>query len=166
MDQRQWDYRYMFEKMSARSEALDEQIDEFGEVVKQQYGFTEFGDPFMPSEEPIHTIGRILVPPTDTSKATLNNLYLQSSRMVGSGHVVSLRFVEPGRLKVRGGAPGVRGFGLFPGALVCVRGRNGGGNEFVVDEVLMVSIIFRRGLTSATTWISAGNPHVGVAGVS
>jgi DNA polymerase alpha subunit B len=73
-------------------------------------------------------------------------LYLESSRFLGSGKRVSLRFAPTGTLKVRGGAPGVKGFGVFPGCLVCVKGKNGGGGVFVVEEVLMVSRDFGFGL--------------------
>ncbi|CAK9784941.1 DNA polymerase alpha, subunit B [Cutaneotrichosporon oleaginosum] len=135
-DPKDWEYRYMFEKISVRSEALDEQIDAFAEVIKESYALADLGDPHLPSEDDIYVVGRILSPPTDTAKASSTALYLQSSRMLGGGHVVPLRFAPSGELKVRGGAPGVRGFGLFPGALVCVMGRNGGGNAFVVQEVL------------------------------
>jgi DNA polymerase alpha subunit B len=135
-DPKDWNYRYMFEKISVRSEALDEQIDEFAEVIKEAYALADLGDPHLPSEDDIYVVGRILSPPTDTSKASATSLYLQSSRVLGGGHVVPLRFAPTGELKVRGGAPGVRGFGLFPGALVCVKGRNGGGSAFVVHEVL------------------------------
>jgi DNA polymerase alpha subunit B len=138
-DPRQYDYRYMFEKVSQRSEALDDLIDEFAESVKDAYGITELGDPHFVSEEPVYAVGRILSPPTDSSKATANSLYLESSRFLGAGKRVSLRFAPTGTLKVRGGAPGVKGFGVFPGCLVCVKGKNGGGGVFVVEEVLMVS---------------------------
>lgn len=141
VDPKTFDYRYMFEKISQRSESLDEQIDEFGEVIKDAYGLTELGDPSLPSDDDIYTVGRVLAPPTDTQKANVTALFLQSSRVLGSGKVVSLRFAPAPTLKVRGGAAGVRGFGVFPGCLVCVKGRNGGGGVFVVDEVLMVSSI-------------------------
>lgn len=144
VDPKLWDYRYMFEKMSERSEALDEQIDDFGEVIKDVYSLTDLGDPTLPSEEDIYCVGRILAPPTDTQKANTAALYLQSSRMLGGGKVISLRFAQQGTLKVRGGAPGVRGFGVFPGCLVCCKGKNGGGGVFVVDEVLMVSLPILR----------------------
>jgi DNA polymerase alpha subunit B len=130
----------MFEKISARSEALDEQIDEFGDLIRDAYKLEDLGDPSLPSEEDIYCVGRILAPPTDTNKANISNLYLQSSRMLGGGKVISLRFAPPGTLKVRGGAPGVRGFGVFPGCISCLKGRNGGGGVFVVEEVLMVGL--------------------------
>lgn len=61
---------------------------------------------------------------------------LESSRMMGSGARVPLVF-EPDCL-VRG-APFVQGgVGLFPGMLVGVRGKNGGGERFAVQEVLLV----------------------------
>lgn len=128
----------MFEKISARSEALDEQIDQYAENMIQDYGLTDFGDPSLVSDDVIYTVGRILSPPTDNNKATAASLYLQPSRMIGGGKLVQLTFAPPGVLKVRGGAPGVRGFGVYPGAIVCVKGKNGGGDAFVVEEVLMV----------------------------
>jgi DNA polymerase alpha subunit B len=133
----------MFEKISQRSEALDDLIDEFAEGIKDAYGITELGDPHFVSEAPVYTVGRILSPPTDSAKATANSLYLESSRFIGAGKRVALRFAPPGSLKVRGGAPGTKGFGVFPGCLVCVKGRNGGGGVFVVDEVLMVNPSYR-----------------------
>ena len=137
-DPKNWDYRYMFEKISQRSEALDDLIDEFAESIKDAYGISELGDPNFASEDPIYAVGRILSPPTDNAKVTSTSVYLESSRLLGGGRRVSLRFASPDALRVRGGAPGVKGFGLFPGCLVCVRGRNGGGGVFVAEEVLMV----------------------------
>nr|XP_031860917.1 uncharacterized protein CI109_003644 [Kwoniella shandongensis]KAA5527989.1 hypothetical protein CI109_003644 [Kwoniella shandongensis] len=136
-DPKNWNYRYMFEKISQRSEALDDLIDDYAESIKDAYGISELGDPHFVSEESIYTVGRILSPPTDSSKATSTSLYLESSRLLGAGKRIALRFTTPNALKVRGGAPGVKGFGLFPGCLVCVKGRNGGGGAFVVEEVLM-----------------------------
>nr|XP_019049362.1 hypothetical protein I302_03148 [Kwoniella bestiolae CBS 10118]OCF28292.1 hypothetical protein I302_03148 [Kwoniella bestiolae CBS 10118] len=136
-DPKQWNYRYMFEKISQRSEALDDSIDDYAENIKDAYGISELGDPHFVSEESIYTVGRILSPPTDTSKATTTSLFLESSRLLGAGKRIALRFAPAHNLKVRGGAPGVKGFGLFPGCLACVKGRNGGGGAFVVEEVLL-----------------------------
>ncbi|EIW72508.1 hypothetical protein TREMEDRAFT_66921 [Tremella mesenterica DSM 1558] len=134
-DVKDWGYRYMFEKISQRSEALDDMIDDFADIIKDSYGITELGDPHFASEEDIYAVGRILSPPTDSSKVSTQALYLESSRLLGSGRRVQLRF-SPG-IKVRGGAAGVKSFGLFPGCLICVKGRNGGGGVFVADEVLL-----------------------------
>jgi DNA polymerase alpha subunit B len=127
----------MFEKISQRSEALDDLIDEFADSMKDAYGITELGDPHFPSEDSVYAVGRILSTQTDSSKATASSLFLESSRLQGAGKRIGLK-MAPG-VKVRGGAPGVKGFGLFPGCLVCAKGRNGGGGVFVVEEVLMVS---------------------------
>lgn len=128
----------MFEKISQRSESLDEQIDDFGEIIKDAYGLAELGDPHFATDDSIHTVGRILAPPSDTSKASAQALYLESSRLLGSGRRIALRF-PPGQVRVRGGPQGVKSFGLYPGCLVGVKGRNGGGGFFAVEEVLLVS---------------------------
>lgn len=137
-DPKLWNYRYMFEKISQRSESLDDMIDEFAESMRDAYGLEEFGDPHFVSDQDIFTVGRILAAPNDTAKASTASLYLESSRFLGGGKRISLRFAHG--IKTRGGAPGVKSFGLFPGCLVCVKGRNGGGGAFVVDEVLLVSL--------------------------
>jgi DNA polymerase alpha subunit B len=55
--------------------------------------------------------------------------------MMGSGARILLRF-DPS-LKIRRGGTGI---GLFPGAIVALKGRNGGGGWFSVTEVLSVSV--------------------------
>lgn len=57
--------------------------------------------------------------------------------MMGSGVRVPLRFDS--EVKIRGGAAGAGGIGLFPGAIVALRGKNGAGERFHVDEILAVS---------------------------
>lgn len=61
---------------------------------------------------------------------------IESSRMLSSGSRVPLRFGPS--LKIRGGAQGAGGVGLFPGAMIALRGKNGGGGWFLVSEVLVV----------------------------
>jgi hypothetical protein len=56
--------------------------------------------------------------------------------MMGSGARVPLRFVPD--VKIRGGAKGAGGIGFFPGAIVALRGKNGGGGWFLVTEILAV----------------------------
>jgi DNA polymerase alpha subunit B len=128
----------MFEKISQRSESLDDAIDDFAEIIQSAYGLTELGDPHLPSDEAIYAVGRVLAPPSDAGKASAGALWLESSRLMGAGKRTALR-IEPG-VKVRGGAPGVKSFGVFPGCLVCVKGKNGGGGAFAVEEVLLVGI--------------------------
>ncbi|EGO23628.1 hypothetical protein SERLADRAFT_356508, partial [Serpula lacrymans var. lacrymans S7.9] len=52
---------------------------------------------------------------------------------MGSGTRIPIRFQGT---KIRGGPKGVGGMGLFPGAIIAARGKNGGGGCFVVEELL------------------------------
>ena len=72
-----------------------------------------------------------------SSKLTEDSIMLESSRMLGAGSRVPLRISQD--VKLRGMPQGIGGAGLFPGAIVALKGRNGGGNAFVVNEVLGVS---------------------------
>jgi len=61
---------------------------------------------------------------------------VESSRMLSSGARVPLRFDSS--FKIRGGPQGAGGANLFPGAIVALRGKNGGGGWFLVNEILAV----------------------------
>ncbi|KAF9502113.1 DNA polymerase alpha, subunit B [Pleurotus eryngii] len=132
-------YRYMYEKIYERSEVLDNRIDEFAELVREHYHIDELGDPCTFTNESIYVVGRI-VPQVEGSSADGSgkladaSLALESSRMMGSGQRVPLRF-EP-TLKIRGGPKGVTKCGFFPGMIAALKGRNGGGGWFAVDEVI------------------------------
>lgn len=86
-------------------------------------------------------VGRIVANPettvtSDVSKLNEASIALESSRMMGSGVRVPLRFNTP--LKIHGSSR----VGFFPGAIVALRGRNGGGGWFSVSEVLLVGETF------------------------
>ncbi len=66
------------------------------------------------------------------------SLTLESSRAMGAGIRIPLRFDS--NVRVRGGRKGTHAIGLFPGAIVALRGRNGGGDWFLVTEILTVRI--------------------------
>ncbi|KAK7056975.1 DNA-directed DNA polymerase alpha subunit pol12 [Paramarasmius palmivorus] len=130
-------YRYMYEKPSERSEVLGDRIDEIGELVREHYGLSELGDPSAATDEDIFVVGRIThdVEAAESSqKLTESTLTLESSRMLSAGARVTLRFDS--NLKIRGGARGAGALSLFPGAIVCFKGRNGGGGWFLVNEIL------------------------------
>ena len=86
-------------------------------------------------------VGRVIIDSESTSAHFALNetsLVLESSRMMGFGARVPLRFgVE---VKVRKGKRGAGGKGLFPGAIVALKGRNGGAGSFLVSEILSVRI--------------------------
>jgi len=127
----------MFEKISDRGAALDEIIEEYADTFRLHYSIHDLADPSVISESPVHVVGRIISLPTDTGKPNASSLEIESSRAMGSGKRTSLVFAHD--LKVRGAVPGTGGFGVFPGVVVALKGRNGGGGAFVVSEVLMVS---------------------------
>ena len=136
--------------------ALDERIDELADLVRQHYGFADLGDPsastdvshvshfygviIKPSQEEVIVVGRITGDAEASESGKLNeaSLHLEASRMMGSGVRVPLKFV-PG-FKVRGGPKGQANICLFPGAIVALKGKNGGGGWFSVSEVMTVRL--------------------------
>ena len=93
-------------------------------------------------QEDVVVVGRIVLDAESSSgplKLNEASLVLESSRMMGSGVRIPLRF-DPD-VKVRKGKQGLRGQGFFPGAIVAVKGKNGGGGSFLVNEILSVSWI-------------------------
>lgn len=80
-------------------------------------------------------VGRI-VSDSEVVAPKLNDgsIVLESSRMMGSGARVPLKFDS--NFKIRRGRSTA---GFFPGAIVALKGRNGGGGWFSISEVLSVS---------------------------
>lgn len=88
-------------------------------------------------QEDVVVVGRIvanaeIAATSGPSKLNEASVALESSRMMGSGVRVPLRFNTP--LKIHGSTR----VGFFPGAIVALRGRNGGGSWFSVSEVISV----------------------------
>ncbi|CAL1713336.1 unnamed protein product [Somion occarium] len=129
-------YRYMYEKISERSE--DDRIEDIAQILKNHYGIADFGDPAASTEEDVVVVGRITMDSESASaeSAKLNeaSLTLESSRMMGSGVRVPLKF-DPD-VRIRQAVRGTGGLGLFPGAIVALRGKNGGGGWFNATEIL------------------------------
>jgi hypothetical protein len=139
---------------------LDERIDELADLVRQHYGFADLGDPsastdvshlcnvygafIKPSQEEVIVVGRI-IPDAEASSGSgkLNeaSLHIESSRMMGSGVRVPLKFIP--NFKVRGGPKGQANICLFPGAIVALKGKNGGGGWFSVAEVMTVRFTYQ-----------------------
>ena len=138
---------------------MDDRIDHFGELVKDYYNVEELGDPAAVTEvrfslilrvsfqvtlqkEDVVVVGRVVLDAElSAGSVKLNepSLMLESSRMMGSGARIPLRFDTD--VKVRKGKQGSGGQGFFPGAIVAVKGKNGGGGSFLVTEILSVSAI-------------------------
>lgn len=136
---------------------LDERIEEFAEIVRTHYNIADLGDPGAATEvsppwlrcpngltthlqEDVVVVGRIVLDSESTSSGSVKlneaSLHLESSRLMGSGYRVPIRF-EP-NLKIRGGPKGQGGIGLYPGAIVALKGKNGGGGWFSVQEIFSV----------------------------
>lgn len=58
---------------------------------------------------------------------------------MGSGGRVPLKF-DP-NVKVRGGPKDAGGVGFFPGSIVALKGKNGGGGWFTVSEIVVVRLL-------------------------
>lgn len=71
-----------------------------------------------------------------------SSVHLQASRSMGAGSRTLLKFIP--NVLVRGGAPGIAGTGLFRGAILGFKGKNGGGGCFLVEEILVVSLLRGR----------------------
>ncbi|KAK2459673.1 hypothetical protein APHAL10511_008318 [Amanita phalloides] len=128
-------YRYMYEKILERSEVLDDRIDELAELVRDHYNISDLGDPSASTDGDTTVVGRI-TQDNDAATSKLNDMtmWLESSRMLGSGSRIPLRF-DP-LVKIRGIAKGAGGIGFFPGAIAAFKGKNGGGGWFQVTEIL------------------------------
>ncbi|KAJ7163302.1 DNA polymerase alpha/epsilon subunit B-domain-containing protein [Mycena filopes] len=132
-------YRYMHEKPSERGDVLDDRIDEFAERIREHYDLSDLGDPSASTVDDITVVGRIIHDDDvaeESAKLADNAISLECSRALGNGARVPLRF--DWNLKIRRGAQGSGKAAFFPGALVALRGKNGGGGYFQVSEVLQM----------------------------
>lgn len=90
-------------------------------------------------QEDVVIVGRIT---HDAESAAMSKLAegaitIESSRALSSGSRVPL-VLDP-TIKIKGSVKGVGGAGIYPGAIVALRGKNGGGGYFLATEVLSVS---------------------------
>jgi hypothetical protein len=96
----------------------------------------------MPTEyiqEEVTIIGRIThdAESAATSKLSEGAITIESSRALSLGSRVPL-VLDP-TIKIKGSVKGVGGVGIYPGAIVALKGKNGGGGYFLATEVLSVS---------------------------
>ncbi|KAF4617164.1 hypothetical protein D9613_005990 [Agrocybe pediades] len=131
-------YRYMFEKISERSESLDQLIDDFADLIRAHYDISDFGDPAATTDEEVTIVGRIThdTDAAEMSKLVEGAIMIESSRMLSTGTRASL-VLDP-TIKIRGAVKGCAGIGIYPGAIVALKGRNGGGGYFLATEVLAI----------------------------
>ncbi|KAJ3754976.1 DNA polymerase alpha/epsilon subunit B-domain-containing protein [Lentinula raphanica] len=130
-------YRYMFEKTSERGQVLDTRIEEMAELIQQHYGIQELSNPAKLTDNEVYVVGRIVHNLESDAKLTEATLTLETSRRLSdhSGKRISVR-LDPA-LKIRGGAQGAGGLGMFPGAVIGFKGKNGGTSTFSATEILV-----------------------------
>lgn len=124
-------YKTLAMKSSEASEILDDRIDEFLILVRDQLKIDEgeFGSAASQSTTEIVAVGRIA---SDSSEGKLNaaSLVLETSRRTGGGLRIPLNLQKlNGRYQ------------FFPGQIVAFRGINSSGKEFVVQEVLELPLL-------------------------
>lgn len=130
-DPQKFKFRTMSMKLLESADVLDEQIDLMAQTYMENLKSDkiEFGNPCLSSQFDIVCSGRIVpdTPLYDTSSnATLNatSLFLETSRLGGIGQRIPLDLSQ------------LKEYGLFPGQIVILKGRNPTGRAFIVQEVL------------------------------
>lgn len=123
-------FRYMFEKLSAYGEHLDDQIEHFAsQFLAANPHIDGLAHPGLPYQDPVTTVGRICKDASDSSSPVL---FLEPSRAIGNGIRIPLD-LSP-LLGVTG-----PGFSLFPGQLVALTGTNPTGALLTVTELHQLS---------------------------
>ncbi|KAI1300662.1 DNA-directed DNA polymerase alpha subunit pol12 [Mortierella claussenii] len=115
-------YRYMFEKITEKGDALDDRINDFAKIYRASYPDTSFHNPAYPSQAIVTVVGRICSDANE-GKSNERSLVLETSRSLGGGSRVKLDITE------------ISGFGFFPGQIVVLSGINANGSVFAVTRV-------------------------------
>ncbi|KAF9903629.1 DNA-directed DNA polymerase alpha subunit pol12 [Linnemannia zychae] len=115
-------YRYMFEKITDKAEALNDRIEAFAEIYRKSYPDTEFWNPALPTQSAVTVVGRICSDANE-GKANEQSLLLETSRSIGYGSRVKLDIRE------------VKGYNFFPGQIVVLSGVNSHGSDFAVTDI-------------------------------
>ncbi|KAF6819148.1 DNA polymerase subunit alpha B [Colletotrichum sojae] len=128
-DQKKLGYKPLAMKLSEASEILDDRIDEFMHTIQEYHklDISEFGNAASQSTTAVVAVGRIA---SDAPEGKLNaaSLVLELSRRMGGGQRVSLKMPA-------------KGYSVFPGQIVALKGSNASGDVFVVDEVLEAPLL-------------------------
>lgn len=131
IDPSKYRFRTMSMKLLESADVLDDQIDTMTRLVQEASiaNESEFGNPCINSQSNIVSCGRIVpdTPLYDTcSMQPLNgtSLCLETSRVTGIGQRIPLNLEN------------LKSYSFFPGQIVCLKGNNPTGQEFVVQEVL------------------------------
>ena len=131
IDPSKYKFRTMSMKLLESADVLDDQVDTMTRLVQEASiaNESDFGNPCISSQSNIVSCGRIVpdTPLFDTSSMQPLNgtsLCLETSRVTGIGQRIPLNLEN------------LKSYSFFPGQIVCLKGNNPTGQEFVVQEVL------------------------------
>lgn len=146
--------------------ALDDLLEAFSGLLVEAYGISEedLGDPSHVHQQSVYVVGRIcpnVVAPTSSKpngpdstsglpklKPSHDGILLESSKLQGAGARLPVRFEKDCIVRRPPGmdhdddataSSAAELLGVFPGMIVGLKGRNGGGDGFGAEEVLLVS---------------------------
>lgn len=129
-DQKKLNYKTMSMKLSEASEILDDRIDDFLDLVREQHKLDDdaFGSAAAQGTTEVVAVGRIA---SDSAEGRLNaaSLVLETSRRTGGGLRIPLNLEK------------IKGFQFFPGQIVALRGSNTSGHNFTVTEILDLPLL-------------------------
>lgn len=131
IDPAKYKFRTMAMKLLESADVLDDQIDSVAQMYQEanESKDIQFGNPCLSSQFDILCSGRI-VPDSPTYDKLANfdlnstSLYLETSRMSGIGQRIPLDLTN------------LKGYSLFSGQIVILKGRNPTGRSFIVQQVL------------------------------
>lgn len=128
-DASKYKFRTMSMKLLESADVLDEQIDSMCQIYLDHHKDVSFSNPCLSTQSEVYSCGRI-VPDSPLYDKLLNqnlnatSLYLETSRLSGIGQRVPLDLTN------------LQEYSLFPGQIVCVKGKNPSGKVFIVEEIL------------------------------
>lgn len=124
-DPKKYSYRPMYQKLSEVSEILDDQIDQYAEIVLEAFNLQDedIGNPGQNTQVETVVVGRIVCDSLEGGRLNTASVMLETSRRLGTGSRTKLDLSA------------VQSFAFFPGQLVAMKGTNGS-SEFKVNEIL------------------------------
>jgi DNA polymerase alpha subunit B len=119
-------YKYMYEKLSEKSAALDDHLMELRQLIAEENDFiNDIGNPYHTSQSMISTVGKISC--ENETKLSAESCMIEMPKVSGSSKIL-LNLQD------------VPSFSIFPGAVFGLQGVNNNGKEFRVSKLLQPSL--------------------------
>lgn len=125
-DPKKYSFRPMYQKLSEVSEILDDQIDQYSEIVINSLGIADedIGNPAQHTQAESLVIGRVVCDSLEGGRLNASSAMIETSRRLGIGSRTKLDLSA------------LPTFALFPGQLIALKGINGS-SEFKASQVLL-----------------------------